>query len=355
MCNDNGTMRSTVAPTVGDVVITEFMPNPEGTDTDKEWIEIYAINAFDLNGLAVGRPTTTGTDTDVVSDPMCLPIGAGNYILFAEDADSGVNGGLPTPDQFFSFTLLNSSGEIFLEYGGTVLDTVTWTSSSSGSSRALDPTMLDPVANDDEANFSDCGVPYGAGGNGTPRADNAGCDTSGMCMDGGSPRAVVPPVAGDVEIVEWHPNPSGTDTQKEFFEIKINASIDLNGVQYGRTDGAGDINGSAQTFTDVNCLRFNAGDHVLLVKNTNPVDNGGISTVDVDFVLPFTLNNSNAGIFVGPPPPGTPLDIIQYVSTTDGVSTQIDSVGTTCATPAGTTYGDGDGGSPGLANIVSCP
>jgi hypothetical protein len=354
MCNDAGTMRATVAPTVGDVVITEFMPNPEGTDTDKEWIEIFAINGFDLNGMAVGRPTTTGTDTDTVSDPMCLPIGAGNYILFAQDADSVTNGGLPVPDQFFSFSLLNSNGEIFLEHDGTTLDTVTCTSSTSAASKALDPTMLDPVANDNEANFSDCGVSYGAGGNGTPRASNAGCDTSGMCMDGGSPRAAVAPVAGDLEIVEWHPNPSGADTQKEFFEIKVNASVDLNGVQFGRTDGAGVINGAAQTFNDVNCLRFNSGDHVLLVKNVDPLQNGGILAVDVDFVLPFTLNNSNAGIFVGPPPPGTPLDIIQYVSTTDGTSTQIDSVAATCPTPAGTTYGDGDGGSPGLVN-PACP
>ena len=43
-CNDGGTMRDTVAPAVGDLVITEVMPKPaKVSDTTGEWFEVKAI------------------------------------------------------------------------------------------------------------------------------------------------------------------------------------------------------------------------------------------------------------------------------------------------------------------------
>src|SRR5690606_25208488 len=50
-CTEDGAMRPVVSPAVGDLVITEVMPNPAAVgDTDGEWVEVHALADVDLNG-----------------------------------------------------------------------------------------------------------------------------------------------------------------------------------------------------------------------------------------------------------------------------------------------------------------
>jgi hypothetical protein len=60
------------------VAITEFVNNPEGQDSGREWVELfnYGPNAIDLTGW-----TLVDEDTDSYAFPAGTTIGAGDYIV----------------------------------------------------------------------------------------------------------------------------------------------------------------------------------------------------------------------------------------------------------------------------------
>ena len=119
-----------VQPGVGDLVISEIMPDSSATlDAVGEWFEVVATGSFDLNGVVLGNEP--GNPKVNIVDPACLGVNAGDRLLFARSSDPLVNGGLPTPDFTFSFGLTNSSSSIFVGVGDTVIDSVVWTSSSA--------------------------------------------------------------------------------------------------------------------------------------------------------------------------------------------------------------------------------
>jgi hypothetical protein len=90
--------------------------------------------------------------------------------LFARSANPAINGMLPPVDATFGFSLTNTSGAISVLDGATVLDTVTWTSTTSGVSKALGSNHFSTTANDSAASFCPGTVPYGDNTNkGTPR------------------------------------------------------------------------------------------------------------------------------------------------------------------------------------------
>ena len=112
-CLGDEGVRAIESPTVGDLVITEFLANPESTDSGKEWFELYvAVGgdtgddrvSVDLNGLEIGRlawdgETRSGWDRfDTLESIDCLSVAAGDWLLFAQSDDSVSNGDLPTPD-----------------------------------------------------------------------------------------------------------------------------------------------------------------------------------------------------------------------------------------------------------------
>ncbi|MBA3451613.1 MAG: lamin tail domain-containing protein, partial [Deltaproteobacteria bacterium] len=132
-CTDNGTMRDAVLPVVGDLIITEVMPNPAAVaDGEGEWFEILAINGFDLNGVGIDRAGDTSNPT-VISSPTCIHVNAGSYVLFAQNDNMAMNGGLPagTIAATFSFALIDGTtaapGDVRVMAGTNVIDAVTWT------------------------------------------------------------------------------------------------------------------------------------------------------------------------------------------------------------------------------------
>lgn len=359
-CLDGGVERDIVAPQAGDVVITELMPNPDAaSDSDGEWFEVYFAQAVDLNGLELGNEPSTIDFT--VGDASCLPVAAGTYVLFAVDGDSGINGGLPTVDVVFDgFTLSNSGGGIFVGYDGAVLDEITYTGGmvAAGASTSLDSAILDATQNDDATNWCDAVDTYGAGDLGTPGAANPSCGfvPPDTCIDPltSNSRSIVPPVAGDVIITEFMANPSiASDTNGEWIEIFFAQDADLNGLQLGDSS-----NPTSMTVTSADCIPVTAGTYVVFARNATAADNGGLTGVTYEFG--FSLNNTNESIFVGYA--DVVFDEISYASVSNGVSTSLsatalddtlnDNPGNWCDAVA--TYGDGDLGTPGLAN-PTCP
>ncbi|MBC8070442.1 MAG: hypothetical protein IAG13_19070 [Deltaproteobacteria bacterium] len=356
-CLDGGERRMVVPPQLGDVVITELMPDPSAVgDADGEWFELLVLADVDLNGLELG---TDPTDPDVTlpGSGDCLAIAAGTRVVLARDADPLVNGGLDPVLATFGFGLANCGGTLSVGYVGEVLDTVTWTGSDPGASISLDPDAEDPVANDDQGNFCSATTPYGAGDLGTPGAvgdDCGGGGGDGMCDDDGTPRAVVLPTLGDLVITESMANPNAvSDANGEWFELLVLADVDLNGLQLYTVDGAlaTDLE---QTLDDGACLAVASGTRLLFARNATVAENGGLPTVD--YVFGFGLVNSDAGVAVGVG--DVVLDAVSWTTTAAGASRSLDPGSND---PAGNddadawctgvpAYGDGDNGTPRAAN-----
>lgn len=346
----DGALRDIVAPAVGDLWITEFMADPSAVgDTEGEWFEVYANAAFDLNALEFGRAEEV---EEAVELDTCAPVEAGQYILFAKNAEAATNGGLPAVDYEVGLSLINSNGALFIATDGEVLDEVLWTDTEGGASRALDPSVSGPQANDDEANWCDGADPYGDGDLGTPAAENAACGGTpvGTCDDGGRVRDVVTPSMGDLVITEWMPDPSAVgDNEGEWYEVLVTADVDLNGMEWGDdpTDPDNTIAATGE------CRSVSAGTRIVLGRNADMMTNGG---VDVFEEGTLSLSNGGDGLFVGFG--GEVFDQITFTGSTAGSSTSVapgsedpasnDDEGNHCT--SNTPFGDGDNGTPGAEN-----
>ncbi len=351
-CLDGGSEREVIQPAVGDLVITEFMADSSAVgDEVGEWFELVATGNFDLNGLVAGN-VPTAPKLNVV-DTDCVKVSTGDHLLFARSSDELVNGGLPTPNYTFSFGLANGGSSLFVGIGDTVIDTVTWTSSKPGKSTSLDPGSSTASANDDEANWCPAKSPYGAGDLGTPGAANLPCDTSGMCMDGGTLRPTVAPLADDVTITEFMANPAAvSDTNGEYFEVHFAAAADLNGLQLGKVADPALV--VSDTLDSVECVSVDADTYVVFARKTDTAINGGLPTTNI-FATTISLGQTAATTFTIFVAIGNQLlDVVQYQGseTASGISRQIDSAGTRCNST--TAFGAGDIGTPGLANPL-CP
>ncbi len=337
-----------IPPSTGDLVITEFIANPSAVDDPAgEWIEIRANAAVHLNGLELGRD---GEVQSTITASDCILVGVDDHVAIAREDDPATNGGIPEVAATFSFSLVNSDGNLFIGHSGTVLDEITWATSVAGASTALDPSITDPVGNDDPAAWCTSTSAYGDGDLGTPGAENPACGTvsPGTCSDGGDERPTVAPALGDLVITEFMPDPSAvTDANGEWFEVLVTADVDLNGVEFGREVGNVDVT------LDVggDCLAVSAGSRVVLARSADPLVNGGLDPVLATFG--FGLANAGGSLFVGYG--GEALDVITYSGSSPGTATTLDPAaenpmdnddqGNFCAATA--VYGAGDRGSPG--------
>ncbi|MFV8749369.1 lamin tail domain-containing protein [Nannocystaceae bacterium ST9] len=317
MCLDLDTnqMRPVVAPALGDVSLSEIMPNPDAVaDADGEWFELHTTAGFDLNGLEIGK---NGAVEFTVADPNCLEVAADTWIALAPVGDPLTNGGVdPVTIVYAGLSLTNAPGNLFVGYAGTLLDEYTWASSPTGASLSRD-LMADTW----------CAAvdPYGAGDLGTPALANPACGGGMMgdtCFDTvmGVDRAIVVPVIGDLVISEFMANPNAVaDASGEWFELRALTDVDLNGLELGNAqfmDGlAPDL-----TLASPDCLAVAAGETLLFARNGDPLVNGGLPAVDFEFS--FGLTNGAAFLYIGQA--GALLDEIGWTATATGASTSLD-------------------------------
>lgn len=179
MCLDGGVPRSIVSPAPGDLVITEWMANPDVvTDANGEWFEVHVGAAVDLNGVQLLRATDVAgpfTVQSTLGSPDCLSVPAGTTVVLARSLDPGVNGGLPVADFAFAFGLNNTNAGLAVGVDDVILDQVTWAGSTAGAATQLDPGALTPAGNDDPGNLCLATTPYSPDNDGTPGAANPPC------------------------------------------------------------------------------------------------------------------------------------------------------------------------------------
>lgn len=359
-CLDGAARRAVVVPQAGDLVITEWMPDPSATtDAEGEWLELLATADVDLNGLQLANDPAL-TDAALPSGGDCLAVAAGERVIVARQADPALNGGLPPVIGTFGFGLTNTGGALHIGMGGVTLDAVTWATSTPGAAWSVDPSSEDPAANDDPGNACAATTPYGAGDLGSPGAQGPACGGGmtgdGMCLDGGVPRAIVYPTAGELVLTEWMPNPEVvSDTNGEWFELYVGAAVDLNELQLSRyVDAAGAFQ-LESTLASPDCLSVPAGSYVVFARSLDPLVNGGLPVAD--FAFAFSLTQTNGGLAVGVA--DVHLDEVQWTSSTAAASTSLDPSAQTPAgnddpgylCPATTPYGPGDNdGTPGAEN-----
>jgi len=373
-CVDNGTVRPITAPQPGDLVITEVMANPStASDTTGEWFEVLARADVDLNDLTLSNNTTA---TKIISQ-ACLRVNANEYALLARSADTFVNGDLPPPLATYSLAFADTTNQrIALSRGDAGIDAISLYPSVAGKAWQLDPLKLDPVSNDSPDNFCRAPLrwnPDGGGDFGSPGVANPDCPP----VDAGMPnpdecvdpltlavRPVVRPNPGDVVITEWMADPNtASDTNGEYIEVLFKADADLNGLTFSHDN-------ATTRLSSPTCLAVTANTFVLLGRNIDPAQNGGLPPLAA--VITFGLTNTGAHTLAVTGFDGGVLDSVTYNGSSPGASSQLnagltdpadnDLPANICVTPAGVRYGPalddggfgGDRGTPGLVN-VACP
>ncbi|WP_368667410.1 lamin tail domain-containing protein [Corallococcus sp. AB030] len=172
-----GQTRALRTPTVGSLVLNEFMADPAAVpDAQGEWVEVLALREVDLNGVTLANES----GSSVLESPLCLSMKAGGFAVLARSDDASLNGGLPSVLGTFAFGLGNGAGAHVLKLSaqGTVLDSVAFTNAASaGVSSQLDARVRDAAGNDAAGAFcpTPAGVTYGTGDRGTPGRENRTC------------------------------------------------------------------------------------------------------------------------------------------------------------------------------------
>ncbi len=170
----------------GDLVVTEVLSDPNGTDTGSEWFEIFNTlgTDVDLTGMTVYTKKTDGTGlkSHLVRAGKAASRGyftfgdvrmgaLPSYIGYSYGSDLGALG--------------QSSGVVGIRCKDTVLDEFTWTSAAkAGHARQFNGKLTpDATANDDEANWCDAPNLYDGTNFGSPGQPNPECVPAAMAGD----------------------------------------------------------------------------------------------------------------------------------------------------------------------------
>ena len=156
MLNDSCSVGCQNTLTVGQLVITEVMANPDGADANNEWFEIYNTTTESINLLGLtlkAGNASPGSTTEYNHTFESTEIAAQSYHV-----SSNANDETAVPDYVnykygSSITLRNSTGFVSLYCDDTLLDTMTYQTVSNGASLQLNMTHVDTISNDTETNW----------------------------------------------------------------------------------------------------------------------------------------------------------------------------------------------------------
>lgn len=375
----------------GDLVVSEFMADPAGEDTGKQYIEIYnaAGRDVDIGGLTVFHSFIDGSRLRA----MTLEAGkilAGGYFVAGDTGDdvnarpAYINYGYGTR----LGALRHENGVIGLRCGSRVIDQVSYVSSEPGHARELDGALFPAsVATRSDTTWCNATKPLGElqpGQNfGTPGQPNGLCSQSdasiasvfdsgntidgdsgvalGQCLDDetGALRNAVNPIAGDLVITEVQAAPTvGNNGPGEWFEVHGNSNVNINGLELSN-EGSG-----TTTLLSDRCLNIKAGSWLLFARSADASQNGGLPPVTAvfDFTLADSVSSTHPERAVKLRFGGAVLDQVTWTNAATGASFQRSSASldtaprdTTvdwCTTPAANTYGIGDRGTPASPNTI---
>ena len=320
----------------GDLVITEVFADFQapsggaGTDDGKEWFEIYnnTERPVSLKGLTIfhSRPDDSKPQTHTMTDVTVAPgqyytLGNATSDLVPAYVDYGYSADLGS---FYNA----DGGKLALECGDHQIDSAIYDTVVPGHSRELtNAAAPDYTLNDDQTNWCEGGTSEFETGNfGTPGAESD-CQpvVVGACSDGGVMRATVPPGVGDLVITEIMPKPKSVSTTLgQWFEIKANVDVDLNGVGLDR---ANDNNVKPEIIAQTDCLHMAAGTYATFARNTDMTMNGGVTAIG-SFSFSLTPTSTpDVQLVYG----ADIIDAVTWTTSTSGASLSLSPMATDAA------------------------
>ena len=134
---------TSVLPEDGDLVITEFMAQPEAVSAAAgEWFEIYNASGSTMNLLDFELQDDNGESHTISVDLEVPPSG---HVVLGRNADFATNGNVPVDYEYSGFTLDDDLDSLVLVYGGAEVDRVDYDLLSYGDALgralALDPSI----------------------------------------------------------------------------------------------------------------------------------------------------------------------------------------------------------------------
>ncbi len=333
----------------GDLVITEVHANPDGSDGDGEYIELFNATGASLNleGLTLATSRADGASPKSHRFVGGSVDGEG-YFVMGNASVGSMPGHVDYSYGGALGSLRNSDAVLSVRCGEVLIDQMRYERTVDGRALELDGRLApDHELNDDLNNW--CATPEGvdevsAGNFGTPGAPNSPCEVArveGLCLEGGSGRAIRTPEPGEVRITEWMANPEGADADFEWLEASFDAEADLNGFQLGPAPDA-----LKAIIDQEECFPVGAGARV--VFGASPA-----AAPRVDAELRFSRGNSGTRAIIAGVD-GVVLDRVDYDGTVEGVAWQIDPNDEICLAQPEDEYLEGNFGTPGDAN-PSCP
>ena len=351
-----GCGREAVAPATicdglapGDVVITEVHANPDGSDGDGEYVELFNASGapLSLDGF-----TLVASRSDGASPKAHRFIGASidtdDYFVVGNAPVDSIPAHLDYSYGKALGSLRNSDANISMRCGEMLIDEMSYERTVDGRALELDGRLAPDHGLNDEASHW-CAAPEAAaevlaGNFGTPGAANSRCELvrlEGTCLEGGSGRAIRSPASGGVRITEWMANPEGADADFEWVEAFFEAEVDLNGFQLGPAPDA--LNA---VIDQDECFPVGAGARV--VFGASPA-----AAPRVDAELRFNLGNSDERSVVAGAD-GVVLHRVDYEGTVEGTAWQVGPNGQVCLVLRENEYITDNFGTPGDAN-PACP
>lgn len=262
-CLDGGAWRPIAAPGTGDLVISEVHADPAGSDTGREWLELYvsAASSVDLNGIVVSNSVGGNTRGPwPIGDNRCMAAAPGSHVVLAGDkwAETGLAAARLLP----GIHLYNDASMISLVGPQGVIDEAALPAAVSGVAANLDRATLTATANDDAAAFCSARTSGIYAERGTPGAANEPCGA--FCIDGGVWRAIAPPAAGDLIVTEVYLH-STTDDHKDWFELYMvgGQAADLNGLSITHRNTGSNVR-TWSVAGDVACLAVRPGEYAIV-------------------------------------------------------------------------------------------
>ena len=210
------------------VVINEFVADPAGSDTDREWIELYNASGVDVDISGWELQGGASSYASIGNIPEGTVLLVGEYLLIGDEL---VEDDLAmVPDVLMSMSLGNAGSNAdsirLISCEEAVMDTVIYGDSFNGT----DPWV------DDQGNLPDFFAPKPSSGQSTGRVPN-GVDTDILADDFQVLQFVSPKAPNDVvqtcdgqdaiKINEFLPNPEGDDATFEWVELYNTSSVDV--------------------------------------------------------------------------------------------------------------------------------
>ena len=309
----------------GDLIVTEIMHNPSGSETLREWFEIHntTASAIDVDGLVFADDDT---DSFTVSNGGPLMIAAGGYMVLGRSSDTTMNGGVTVDYVYSGFFLANTADELVIQAGGTLVDRVGYDAtfpSREGYSITLDPGSLDFASNDDGASWCDATAMLSGGDFGTPGAVNDSCTPP---ADTAAPTIVHAPIANGqpaglgVAVSAVITDASGVAGADLFYRVTGGAFMSVAMTTLGADTYQAEVPGAAVTGAGVDyyvrATDASMAGNEALDPATAPTTPYSFSVSTTDMVGP-AINHSP---IVGNQPEGTSLTIDATVTDSSGVA-----------------------------------